>query len=79
MQQHFYVIVHCYEDDFYERKYTEILCENGQFVSPQKVMNDPKFTPILFLSRKSARQAKKVFGHWPEYKILKVEDPSWLN
>lgn len=76
--QEFYVIVK-YESTWESSWTPHILCEDGEFYRPREVMDDARKTPILFLSKESAKQAKKVYGHWPKYKILKIEDPSWLN
>ena len=57
--------------------HNEILCEDGEFYRAKAFMNG-LYRPILFSSRKEAAAARRVFGHWPTYKIVKVTDPSWL-
>lgn len=56
---------------------TNILCEDGKFCRIETVMNGD-VRPILFLSRKEARSARKLYGRWPKYRIIKINDPSWL-
>ncbi len=58
----------------------DILCEDGHFHSIGDIIDNDKYTPILFASRGEAKQAKRIYrGHWPEYKIIEITDPSWLN
>ena len=63
-------------DFYFERG---ILCEDGDFHFTSNVMEDKSYIPVLFISRQSARQARKAFGSWPKYRIVKIDDPSWLN
>ena len=77
--QEFYVIVK-YETSWEDFFWTpHILCEDGHFEKPHDIMSSSLYTPIFFSSKESAKQAKKVYGHWPKYRILKIQDPSWLN
>lgn len=56
-----------------------ILCENGQFHTISEIMGLEIYTPVLFISKESAEEARKMFGRWPRYKVVKITDPSWLN
>lgn len=56
-----------------------ILCENGAFHEIIYIMDNRDIVPILFTSKDSAKEARKCFGHWPKYSIMKITDPSWLN
>lgn len=42
-------------------------------------MSNQNYVPVLFTSKESAKEARKMFGHWPRYKVVKITDPSWLN
>ena len=76
--QEFYVIVKY--DTTWEGFWTpHVLCEDGTFQRPRAIMGTSLYVPVFFNSKESAKQAKKVYGHWPKYKVVKIEDPSWLN
>ena len=64
---------------WFEWEDTSILCEDGLFWTVQKIMSNQDYVPVLFTSKESAEEARKMFGHWPRYKVIKITDPSWLN
>jgi len=78
MEQEYYIIAE-YSFDIVYGSTVEILCEDGHFYQPHSIMENSKKTPIFFSSEESAKQAKKLYGHWPKYRIQKITDPSWLN
>ena len=70
-----YILTH--QEYRYNGYSADILCEDGKFYKIEKVMSGD-IRPILFLSKKEARSARKIYGRWPKYKIIKINDPSWL-
>ncbi len=69
--QEFYVIVK-YESTWEGFRTPHILCEDGTFQRPRAIMNISACIPIFFNSKESAKQAKKVYGHWPKYEVVKI-------
>ena len=58
----------------------EIFCEDGKFYDFELTIKNSNYTPIIFNSKETAKEAKKIIGgHWPKYRIYKITDPSWLN
>lgn len=78
MEQEYYIITE-YTFDILDGSTVEILCEDGYFYQPHYIMTGTTKPPIFFSSEESAKQAKKLYGHWPKYRIRKITDPSWLN
>lgn len=79
-QQKFYIITKTSYDFLFFFRTVGVLCEDGNFREPQYIMNSHALcVPVFFTSKESAKSAKKVYGHWPKYKVIEILDPSWLN
>lgn len=81
MENNFYIIQESKHFDWIDWYWCEtaILCEDGSFREVGTIMSLQTYTPVLFVSKESAKEARKMFGHWPRYKVVKITDPSWLN